>query len=566
MKWIKSRKSFLNEAKIRDIILPRQAKEVESYWGEKYLDYEEVEPTTAIKQGTWKLSEEDKNKVLSKFCNCNMENLFKLFTDLPVTFNNVLSQSIKTELLSGKDDFIRILTGLNINKPKLDQILILKEPVFRKLSVTDTMKTEVIMKDENGRPVKDEEGNMIKTTKKVGDLVFSNNLINLNSFISDYNDLVTKCVAAKVSGYKDSDKVSESITNNYDLNNFVSYASGEKNEYKTDMELFNRDMYLKINHNPKDILNMSVSKFYASCQHLYSGGYREQLLGNVFDPNSIPAFLVFDTPIFWEDEKISEHLPVARMMIRSIVQFDENATPKIFFDRAYYERMQDIFEDIVTKYSGNVKNVNRSETYIFTPDIDSDDHDSIERPYMDKLDITTKRMIGVNTKTLHLNQISNWSNCIISPKAKIKELIVETTDLPDNLLNIDLNLDWIKFRFIEINTLVNFDKIKTSAIAFDKCKFENNVLVDINNINENIKKIQIISCDTGSLDFSNFKNLEELHLIYTLDSIDELSSILETTKLKTLFISGDLAGRENKKIISSLRQKGIKVNIVGPTV
>jgi hypothetical protein len=65
MRWIKKRDLFLSEAKIKDLILPRQAKQVKEYWGEKYLDYEEVTPTDKIVQGVWKLSEEDKNKVLS---------------------------------------------------------------------------------------------------------------------------------------------------------------------------------------------------------------------------------------------------------------------------------------------------------------------------------------------------------------------------------------------------------------------------------------------------------------------------------------------------------------------
>jgi hypothetical protein len=60
MKWIKNRQQWLNEAKIRDVILPRQAKEVSSYGGDKYLDYEEIEATTKIKQGKWKLEEEDR--------------------------------------------------------------------------------------------------------------------------------------------------------------------------------------------------------------------------------------------------------------------------------------------------------------------------------------------------------------------------------------------------------------------------------------------------------------------------------------------------------------------------
>ena len=62
MKWIKTREQWLNEARIKDIILPKQAKAVAQQWGEKYLDYEEVDPTDKIKQGRWKLEDEDKLK------------------------------------------------------------------------------------------------------------------------------------------------------------------------------------------------------------------------------------------------------------------------------------------------------------------------------------------------------------------------------------------------------------------------------------------------------------------------------------------------------------------------
>ena len=95
MKWIKTRQQWLNEAKIRDVILPRQAKEVASKWGEKFLDYEEVKPTEKIKQGNWKLEEEDKLKVLSAFFDCNMQNVTELFTNLPDRFNTVLKKMPK---------------------------------------------------------------------------------------------------------------------------------------------------------------------------------------------------------------------------------------------------------------------------------------------------------------------------------------------------------------------------------------------------------------------------------------------------------------------------------------
>lgn len=567
MKWIKNRNLFL-EAKLRDVILPRQAKEVTRKWGEKYLDYEEVTPTDKIIQGSWKLSEEDKNEVLGVFCQTDMPQLFTLFSSLPEQFGNVLNQSINTDLFrEDKATYERIFEGFDIRKPKLDQILAIFSSVFRKLSIADTMATSVISKDESNRPIRDEQGNMIRVEKKEGDLIFSNNLININSFIGDYNDLVDKCIDANVEGWSEADKMASSnlFSENRNLGSFINFAATNENtQYKLDFEIFNKDIFLKISHNPKDILNMSISKFYSSCQHLYSGGYSSKVLANVFDPNSIPAFLIFETPIFWEGEKISEHLPLSRMIIRNLESFEENAPTRLYFDRAYPDRMQNKFEEIVTKYTGNVNSGQRGERYLYTPDLDFED--SLESPYQDKLSLTQGKMIGKNIKTLYLSQIGNWKNVRVDPNARIKELIIETTEIPDSLLNINITLDWIKFKFIEIHTLKDFDNIKTTNIAFDKCKFSNDVLQDINKSNPNITKLQIISCDNvGSFDFSNFKALEELQVIYTLDSAEDLKSIVSES-LKKLIISGDLVTKESKSIISSLRSKGLKIEIVGPVI
>jgi hypothetical protein len=337
-------------------------------------------------------------------------------------------------------------------------------------------------------------------------------------------------------------------------------------EYSVDFEVFNRDIYLVISHNPKDILNMSISKFYASCQHLYSGGYREQLLGNVFDPNSIPAFFSFETPIFWGSDKISDQLPLSRMVIRNIESFDEQSDVKTFFDRAYPDRMKDTFNEIVEKYTENKMTVTDSETYIFTPDIDSEDR--VREPYMDRLRIQKKPYIGKNTKTLYLNRMHDWSTVKIAPDAKIKELIIETTDIPEDLTKVPLNPDWVKFKYLTINTLSNFDKIKTDSIAFDKCKLDTSVLDEMNTVNANIKKLQIVSCDlTGELGFSQFKKLEELHIVYTLDTIEELKDLTENLKIKKLVLSGDLIrDKEAKAQINQVRQRGIKVEIVGPVI
>ena len=89
MKFIKSRNKFLNEekeAKIRELILPRQAAAIKEKWGEKYLDYEEIIPTDKIKQGKWKLTDEDKDAVLGAFFQTNMTSVNRFFIGYLINF------------------------------------------------------------------------------------------------------------------------------------------------------------------------------------------------------------------------------------------------------------------------------------------------------------------------------------------------------------------------------------------------------------------------------------------------------------------------------------------------
>ena len=164
---------------------------------------------------------------------------------------------------------------------------------------------------------------------------------------------------------------------------------------------------------------MSISKFYNSCQNLYDGGYREQVLGNVFDPNSIPAFLTFDTPIFWNEEKVSEQLPLSRTIIRHIEGFDQSSKG-LLFDRTYPDRLEKVFKEIIPTYSGNKQTLSERDsiTYVFTPDIGLTD-DRIRDPYMDRVSIKRVPMVGVNCKSLYLSRVGDWSNIKIAPDSKI---------------------------------------------------------------------------------------------------------------------------------------------------
>ena len=94
MKWIKTREQWLGEAKIKDVIFAKQAKEVRERWGEKFLDYEEIEPTDKIIQGKWKVEDEDRIKVLSAFFDCDMGEIMQFFNSLPDKLNSVVSESI----------------------------------------------------------------------------------------------------------------------------------------------------------------------------------------------------------------------------------------------------------------------------------------------------------------------------------------------------------------------------------------------------------------------------------------------------------------------------------------
>ena len=87
-------------------------------------------------------------------------------------------------------------------------------------------------------------------------------------------------------------------------------------------------------------------------------------------------------------------------------------------------------------------------------------------------------------------------------------------------------------------------------------------------INPNIKKLHLVSCDIeGDLNISKFTELEELHLLYTLDSLNDLKESFDNLKIKKLAISGDLmSDKKTQEYLKELRGRGIKVEIIGPQI
>ena len=563
MKWIKSRSRFVNEARIGDVINTEQANRVKEKWGAKFLDYDEVEPTDKIKQGKWKLTEEDKNKVLSAFFSSggskvDIAAVQKAFNTLPDKFAEIINLSLANIAginanTKGLERAKEVLQEFDIKNPSIDEMVAIFEPVFRKLS-NETGKEEMIQKDENGRPIMGEDNRPIKVAKEIGEPVFEKNMINILSFVENYNT------------YYPEHQVNSDLFEDRSLSNIINLAKDDINsEYKTSFKIFGRDIYLNISHNPKDILNMSISKFYTSCQHLYTGGYRTQLLGNVFDPNSIPAFLIVKTPIYNGDTLLSETLPIARSMIRYLDGFSKTDKPAFFFDRTYPDRLREIMYEIITKYSGmestgTQRNTGTVQKYVYSPDLPAQSVKDVPSPYQDSLGIEQKTYLGVNTKRISTS-MTGFKNMIISKHARVEELIVDSPDVPEALFSLPLKLNWIKFKFIDIKKMPKMDKFDCKSFAFDKCIFTNADLANVVAANPEMEKLQLTSCDIEDLNLSGL-SINELQLIYT--TTQPLAEVLGDVKVKKLVISGDLLiNKENEELVNRLRRSGIVVKIVG---
>ncbi len=572
MKWILPRNRFINEAKLRDVLSAPQKKVLLRVWGEKYLDYEEVLPTDRIKQGRWKLTEEDKDAVINRFFKTNYSWVREMLASLPDKFSEVLSKSLSMENNTNlsRDQRERVSEGFkdgfDIKKLKISQISCLNYPIFKQLNSAETKADTKVLKDEKtGLPVRDDDNNIIKVSKEPGDPSFSANVANINTFISGFN-----------SSYPDN-KVDGSIFLNSNIQNITNMI--DDNPDIIDFDLFgDHEMYLLIEHNAVNIMNMSVSKFYKSCQELYFGGghgeqYMKGLLANVFDPNTIPAFLIFNTPYYnitesgGDPEKLSDVLPLCRLLIRSIEPFSEsNSETKLYFDKTYPERMRDILQKMIMKYSENEPaDTDYIRKYPFAPDVQIKDWDTLGDPYMDNLDIVKGTRIGKNTKVLYLSNNYDWSNVIIDKDVDIKELIIETPDIPKNFFDVKFKPDWIKFKYISINDFSLFNNIMTNSVSLYQCKLNNNFLEDLYKVSPGLKSLSLGSVDVDSLEkLSIFTELEDLELLYTISTKEKLEDIIGLLNLKKLTISGDvIKNKDNKEYIDKLKSNGISVILKG---
>lgn len=361
MKILKSYKLFLEA--LKDEIPKHQIDALSSIHGKhinKYLDLDVPTKAENIKEGIWKLSSEEKDKALDLIFDFDSDEVLRVIKD-------IVSEYKKNK------NFISIFNKSNINNISLDFDKKLKplelfnriEPFFQNnflsLNIKETKGTEKVERDSNGSPIM-ENGKIKKVKKLAGDPVFNKNVVSFNKFMDSY-DLIIPQSTYEI----------ENITEDIDVREFYAHCK----EY-VDLHLFkNFDLELYISSKPEDILNMSISKFYDSCQNLHTGEMSNQVLPNIFDKNMKIAYLMFNTPFTANKGVIIPITSFCRCIIRNI-------RGKIYFDQVYPNndyKLDNFFYKIITKYTGMKSNYKGGEYYYTTP-IDN----SLDSPYMDNLE------------------------------------------------------------------------------------------------------------------------------------------------------------------------------------
>jgi hypothetical protein len=548
-----------------------QKERLKHIWGEKFLDYEEVDATDKIKQGRWKLSDEDRDEVINAFFKTDYKWVIKTLSDLPDKFVEAIKIGLEIKSSNIDSDYMPRIRAVfpkdsvfDIRKMTVGQISCLNRSIFKAINASETKATSRVAKDEYGRPKRDASDNIVKEPKEAGEISWSTNYGNIRTFISNFN-----------SAFPES-RVPEDLFGDRRFSNITNMV--DDNDTCIDFDLFgNHEIYAMINHNAVDIMNMSVSKFYKSCQELYFGGghgdqYMKSLLINVFDPNTIPAFLSLNTPYYnistkyGSVEKLSDMIPMCRLLIRNIEPFAGEGKSTLFFDKTYPDRMDEVLWKMISKYSGNIQeNGRHNGYYYFSPDVHIDDYSTLnDNPYMDKLKVARGTRIGRNFKKLHLTSNIDWTSLIIDKNANIEELTIETDEVPEDLFKLKISPKFIKFKYVSIKDIKVFSGFKTDSIYLYQCKLNETFLSDLYSIMPNLKVLSLGSVVVGNFnDILKFESLEELELIYTLSSKIELESVVPKS-IKKLVISGDLLGTvKNKSFINNLKRNKVNVELKG---
>ena len=294
---------FFQEA-LRDEIPDYMQNIIKKRHGDEYLDMDVPEHTNAIPNVKIEITDDNVTELtIDKIVKHFKENIFNEFGETKIYY--LLNRS-----RSFNDFFGNSLENFNgINLTNINHLRILYSKEFR----------------------------LPKLSNQGGDLKFSDNKSNIytlykyflrylkikkhsTSFLPTYEEVIKD---KKFSGLR------EPILN-----------------YNKNVEdLKKSKFYLYISDKPEDKLRMSVSKFYSSCQNIYTGGdqgtqWNKKLLSNVFDINSKMAYLIFASPFKDNTGNTHPYTPIARTIIRHM-------DDKIMFDKVYPMDMKNIMYKLI---------------------------------------------------------------------------------------------------------------------------------------------------------------------------------------------------------------------------
>jgi hypothetical protein len=373
--------------------------------------------------------------------------------------------------------------------------------------------------------------------------IFSNNKSNIFTFIKSFNTAFPQYA----------------IDLNEIMNDRVFQGLREPimNFEENVNDLVNSKLYLYITDKPADILRMSVSNFYTSCQNLYTGAANEQLLSNVFDENSKIAYLIFDSP--YVDNQGNKHpfSPIARTIIR----VGENN--KIMFDQTYPNSMENEFYKIIEKYT-QLKNQGQQRSVYPYKNI------GLPAPYMDRYslkstftydkdegDIRRESLAGyLNTKPNNIEIIGDTHF-----EYNGHEYLVYTEEEADEYAMDKLRTEWyeylnsetsfynlINLKVFNIEPIyklfrINDDSLKKNNLTLQKflTKLNINTLQDFENYLMN--KAPIEDSQNKPQQFQTRLDFKKEFLtredVYNIDRIVDLFGYIKDVREATLSADGD---------------------------
>jgi hypothetical protein len=345
--------------------------------------------------------------------------------------------------------------------------------------------------------------------------IFSNNKSNLFTFVKSFNKAFPELA----------------VDFNSFLNDRVFQGLREPifNFEQNVMDLGKSKLYLYITDKPADVLRMSVSDFYSSCQNMYTGARNTQLLSNIFDKNSKIAYLIFDSPYVDNQGNGHPFTPIARTIIR----VGENN--RIMFDVTYPNRMEDDFYQIIERYA-KIKNQGKEDDiYPYEYKV------GLPKPYMDKYqmysdggDLQDKINVLARELDVDYNEIDIISDNRFNWKNQVYD-IYDKEDANEYARDYFEN-NWLE-ELMKIGDDVTFYDIVVDYKIFDLKTVYN--LLEIDDSIEDINQIGLAK---------SFKNYLENNNITTLKDFDK---ILEE-KMKNITRNHLSWYRENLKNLNNV--------------